>query len=235
MVRLVSAFTALFALFAAPACASPKDAIGGSPHVKAVSSHGRTVITFRDKSGRRLFRKLAGREVTASCEQVTFSDPLSPFPGSSTGESFQAPKRGGKLRIDISGSDADWCELLLVRKHSDDEPVVAVAITPPGATFLINRWWALAVDGLLEIASPNGNSGRFATTDQIVAKSKGAVIGLANPADPVPPGRYGYYSDGARHAEAVAVTPAGKRLFEEVNGDSLSTNVLPYVNSLQFD
>ena len=235
MVRLVSAFMTLFALIAAPAFASPSDAVGGSPHVKAVASHGRTVVTFKDKPGRRLFKKLAGRQVTAFCEQVDFSHPLSPFTPSSTGEGFQAPARGSKLRIDISGSEADWCELLVARKHNTAEPIVAVALTSAGATFLVNRFWGLGVDGLLTIAAPNGKSRDYAPTDEIVAKSKGAVIGLAAPADPVPPGRYGYYSDGAQHAEAVAVTPAGKRLFEEVDGDALSTNVLPYVNSLQFD
>jgi len=56
-----------------------------------------------------------------------------------------------------------------------------------------------------------------------------------NPADPVPPGKYAFYSDGAEHVEAVAVTPAGKRLFEDVNGDTVSTNLGKYLSSLNVD
>jgi hypothetical protein len=36
-------------------------------------------------------------------------------------------------------------------------------------------------------------------------------------------------------AIAVAVTPAGKRLFEDVNGDTMSTNLGNYLSSLNFD
>jgi hypothetical protein len=61
------------------------------------------------------------------------------------------------------------------------------------------------------------------------------VVGLATPDGTVAPGRYGIYSDGAQHIEAVAVTPAGRRLFLDLNGDTVSSNVLAQINSLNFD
>jgi hypothetical protein len=83
--------------------------------------------------------------------------------------------------------------------------------------------------------SPNGQpTDHYPPTAQIVADLKGAVVGLATPDDTVAPGRYGIYSDGAQHIEAVAVTAAGRRLFLDLNGDTVSSNVLGQINSLNF-
>jgi hypothetical protein len=233
LVKQLSALTVLFVLLlAAPAVASQRDAIAGTPYVKAGPSNRGTVVRFVGQRGRRLFKRVAGRSLRVSCEQAG-GDPLSPF-SSSSGESLVAPRRGNRLVLGITSSEADWCEVLVTRKHHDDLPVVAVALTPGGAAFLENRWWAIGVDGLLSAARSDRATGGYEPTEQIVGRTNGQVIGLANPADPVPPGRFGYFSDGAQHAEAVVVTPEGKRLFEEVNADTVSTNVLPYIDSLNF-
>ena len=89
------------------------------------------------------------------------------------------------------------------------------------------------VHQLVEGASIESTAGRYPTTTEFLANHPG-VLALANPADPVPPGKYGFYSDGAQHVEAVGVTPAGKRLFEDVNGETVSTNVRGFVGSLDF-
>ena len=233
MVRYLSAFTVLFVLaLAAPALATDEAVIGGTPSVKAAPSHGRTVIRFKKAAGHRLFKKIAGRELNVSCDTAPL-DPTSHF-GSSASEDFVAPKRGSKLTVDVTAGKADWCEVLVVRKHGKVAPIVAVALTSAGETFLDERVRALVVDGLVTSASFDAKSGHYPTTDQIVAESKGFVIGLASPSDPVPTGKYGFYSDGAQHIEAVAMAPSGKRLFEDVSGDTVSTNVLGYIGSLNF-
>ena len=49
---------------------------------------------------------------------------------------------------------------------------------------------------------------------------------LASPADTPPPGRIGYYSDGALHVAVVIVSGSGRRLFIELEPDDvLHTNV----------
>jgi hypothetical protein len=56
------------------------------------------------------------------------------------------------------------------------------------------------------------------------------IVALASPADTPPPGSVGYYSDGARHAAAVVLSAAGRRLFVEVDADDvLRTNVAMYL------
>lgn len=42
----------------------------------------------------------------------------------------------------------------------------------------------------------------------------------------MPTGKFGFYSDGAQHIEVVGVSTGGKRLFEDMNGDTITTNVL---------
>lgn len=215
-------------LLAAPAMASRSDVIGGNPSVTAVQSHGNTVITFKGRRGKQFYGQLAGREINLACQPAQL-DPVSPVDSGDT-DDFVAPKRGGKLRAILEG---DWCEVLLVHKHKV-KPIVAVAITPAGAAFLHERAYAVVVDGLVTEAAFEATSGHYPATQQFLSNRRTAILALTSPADPVPPGKYGFYSDGARHIEAVGVTPAGKRLFEDVNGDTVSTNVLGYIGSLSF-
>jgi hypothetical protein len=222
---LVAAFVLLAA---APALAANSDVIAGSPSVKALHAHGETVITFRGRHGKQLYKRVAGREINLICDPAQL-DPTSPF-FSRDKDAFVAPKRSPKLRATLEG---DWCEVLLVRKHHKPKPIVAVAITPAGAVFLDERVHAVVVHGLVEGASIESAAGSYPTTTEFLANHPG-VLALANPGDPVPPGKFGFYSDGAQHVEAVGVSSAGKRLFEDVNGDVVSTNVLGYVESLSF-
>jgi hypothetical protein len=130
--------------------------------------------------------------------------------------------------------EGDWCEVLLVHKHRRLVPIVAVAITPAGAVFLNERPYAVGVDTLVTEAGNESADGRYPPIEQFLSARQGTVIALSSPTDPLPPGKFGYYSDGAQHIEVVGVSPDGKRLFKEVNGDTVSTNILGYVDSLNF-
>jgi hypothetical protein len=55
------------------------------------------------------------------------------------------------------------------------------------------------------------------------------VVALAAPSDTPPAGVVGYYSDGAQHAAAVGLSTQGRRLFLEVNGDVLHTNIVEHL------
>jgi hypothetical protein len=215
-------------VLAAPAFAANSDVIAGSPSVRGLHAHGDTVISFRGRHGRQLYKQLAGREINLICDPAQL-DPTSPFI-SRDNDDFVAPKHSAKLRAVLEG---DWCEVLLVRKHHKPKPIVAVAITPAGAVFLDERAHAVLVHALVQGASIESAAGSYPTTTEFLAQHPG-VLALANPSDPVPPGKLGFYSDGAQHVEAVGASSAGKRLFEDVNGDVVSTNVLGYVDSLSF-
>jgi hypothetical protein len=222
--------TAVFMLLLAmPALATETDVIRGNPSVTAVHSGGNTVITFKGHRGKQLYSQIAGREINLSCHPASL-DPTSPGNSSDT-DDFVAPKRERKLRATLEG---DWCEVLVVRKHRL-HPLVAVAITPAGVPFLVERAYAVNVDGLVIGASVEAAADhQYPATGEFLSHRSPGILALSNPADPVPLGKYGFYSDGAHHIEAVGVTPAGKRLFEDVNGDTVFTNVLGYVESLSF-
>jgi hypothetical protein len=226
----LSMLVAAFVLFgAAPALATRSEVIAGSPSVKAVHAGGQTVITFRGGSGRRLYSQIVGREVKLSCRPAQL-DPTS-SPNSPDIDNFVPSRHSRKLRATLEG---DWCEVLLVGKHHRVKPIVAVAITPAGVPFLDARMRAVVVDGLVASASLESEAGRYPATQDLLSHQRPGVIALASPSDPVPAGKYGFYSDGAQHVEAVGVTLTGKRLFEDVNGDVVSSNVLAYVRSLSF-
>jgi hypothetical protein len=231
MVRRLSTFTIAFALvLAAPALASDVDAIGGTPSVAASHSHGQIVIVFTGARGKRLYGQVAGRRVAIECEQSVSKDPeLGAFPGASEIR-FKVPKKGHKLHAG-SPSDADWCQVLRFR-HGHLQPVVAVALTNDGKVFLDERLRAVELFGLLNALAPDNPSANYPTTSEAVAKLHGAVIGLANPGDSPPPGQFGVFSDGARHIEMVATSAAGRRLFYDVNGDTVSSNILGHLGSV---
>jgi hypothetical protein len=226
--RLSLLVAAFVLLLAAPALAANSDVIAGSPSVKALHAGGETVITFRGRRGMQLYKRVAGREINLICDPAQL-DPTSPFI-SRDKDDLVAPRRSAKLRATLEG---DWCEVLLVRKQHKPKPIVAVAITPSGALFLDERAHAVVVHRLVEGASIEAAAGRYPTSTEFLTHHPG-VLALANPTDPVPPGKLGFFSDGAEHVEAVGVSSAGKRLFEDVNGDTVFTNVLGYVESLSF-
>ena len=66
------------------------------------------------------------------------------------------------------------------------------------------------------------------TTAQAIVWGHGVVVALDGP-DGVPPhGKAGYWNDGSR-AVVAAVTARARRLFVEIEGDVVRTNVLGYL------
>src|SRR5215467_4581324 len=88
-------------VLAAPALAANSDVIAGSPSVKALHAHGETVIAFRGRHGKQLYKQIAGREINLICDPAQL-DPTSPFI-SEDKDDFVAPKRSAKLRHNLEG------------------------------------------------------------------------------------------------------------------------------------
>src|SRR5262249_16668367 len=149
--------------------------IDGTPSVKAVHSHGHTFITFKGKMGRRLYKEIAGQDGKLACRKVrpTFRVPI----GTDVTDRFYAPKAGHKLRVGTAG---DWCELVTVDKFDVATPVVAVALTATGKTFLAERLVALEVDFFIRSATINAENGHYPTVDSFVSENEG-LVPLASP------------------------------------------------------
>jgi hypothetical protein len=234
MVRRLSTITTGFVLalaLAGTAFASNEAVIGGTPSVKAVHSHGNIVVTFRGKQGRRLYRRIAGHKINVDCRTVQ-TDPTLLFESFGRVEDSFVPMHGGKLRTGVGG---DWCEIIRVGKHKKLTPIVAVGVTPIGETFLDERLWAVVVDAVITSASFEAKGGHYPTADRVLAKLGPHGVVLASPSDTPQPGKFGFYSDGAQHIAAAAVAKSGKRLFEELNGDTVSSNTGAYMSSFEFD
>jgi hypothetical protein len=102
-------------------------------------------------------------------------------------------------------------------------------------------WWPWS---LLALAAPSASAPECAAEDktgyptpaellEYLGKSApgslGAVVALATPSD-TPAGKaVGYFRDGAQHAATVVVSASGRRLFVELEGDVLHTNVARYL------
>jgi hypothetical protein len=159
--------------------------------------------------------------------------------------------RGRRIPTGDGSRGWDYCRLWLeartVRRDGrqrrvDRKLVVSVPLTQQGAVFLDGQEHAFLLLSTLTIsefaADDRGRNG-FLTPAELIAVitaegtgAPSAVVALASPSDTPPPDAVGYYSDGAKHAAAVTLSTLGKRLFLEINGDVLHTNITQYTRGL---
>ncbi len=65
----------------------------------------------------------------------------------------------------------------------------------------------------------------------LVSRLGGDLVALDSPGATPPPGRLGYWSDGARHGAVVILSQAGRRLYVEFDEDErVASNVLEYLD-----
>jgi hypothetical protein len=118
--------------------------------------------------------------------------------------------------------------------------IASAPLTRQGTEFLDNQYNTFLLTSLLtfsELAADERGRDGYLTPDELMGLRNGeprgpALVALASPSDTPPPDAIGYYSDGAKHAAAVIVSAAGKRLFLEENGDVVHTNVLRYLGDI---
>jgi hypothetical protein len=75
------------------------------------------------------------------------------------------------------------------------------------------------------VANSLAKAGRYPAASDVVATATRKAVELAGPGDTPPAGAYGVYSDADRHVEVVAQSSAGRRLFLDVDGDVISSNL----------
>ena len=137
-----------------------------------------------------------------------------------------------KLSTGFSAGKYDLCFISVVRKNGDEETLVDLPLTQQGAVFEDERLFASDLLGIVGAADSLAKSGQFPPAPDVAAKFNGAVVVLAAPTDTPPAGKYGFYSDAGQHITAVTLSSAGRRLFFDVSGDTVSTNVQAQINSL---
>jgi hypothetical protein len=215
---------------APPLHAAQAPQVGSTDGVKAVTSHGKVVFVFTS-SAKKLWKRVAGRAVAIDCEQTPIDTPGS-GPTHAQVQALKAPKKGMKLATGVRAGRYDLCVISVERKNGDQVELVDVALTQQGATFEDERLFASDLLSIVNVADSMATAGHFPPAAQVVPKFNGAAVELAAPTDTPPAGKYGFYSDGNQHVAAVVLSSAGRRLFFEISGDTVSTNVLAQINSL---
>jgi hypothetical protein len=210
--------------------------------VRLVRERGALVVVFA-KRAERLWRRVAGRRVDVHCTQL-FEDGIG-----SGNNPVRAPKRGRRIRTGDGSRGWDYCRLWLEgrtvkrdgqRRRVQRRLITSLPLTQEGTVFLDNQYNAFLVMGVLtisELSAENRDRDGYLTGDELMELANpqpgepGLVV-LPSPADTPPAGAIGYYSDGAQHAAVVIVSAAGKRLFYEVIGDAVHTNILRYLGGI---
>jgi hypothetical protein len=208
---------------AAHAQGEPLSPPGVRVHLRARGA----VVTF-DARAAKLYHRLRGRKVTLRCVLLGPPDALLREDRGES-DSIVTPRRRRPLHFDLPSRRFDFC--LLARADGTGDAPISVALTPRGTTFLDEQQATFRMVGVLAFAgslAPNGSNWPLA--DRVVAAGAGQIAALAGPGESPPPGKVGYYSDGARHVTVAVLSRAGRRLFIDSNGDVTSTNVLEYLN-----
>jgi hypothetical protein len=238
--------TALLLGLAAPFAATAQGPLplSATDGVRIVRERGQIVVVFA-KRAERLWKRVAGKRVDVHCTQL-FED------GTGSGNNpVRAPKRGRRIPTGDGSPGWDYCRVWLEartvrrdgwRRRVPRRLIASVPVTQQGAVFLDNQFNAFLLVGVLTVselaAEDRGREGYLTPAEllALAAEERAAArltpIALASPSDTPPPDTVGYYSDGAKHAAVVIVSAAGKRLFFEVNGDAVHTNVLRYLGAL---
>ena len=223
--------TLAVAVVAASLVAAAPAAAQDPLEVRGVRAHnaagGGVTITFTSRAAR-LHRRIAGLRTFVRCQAVVADGPLL-VPVDRVGELFaqrRTPLARRPLRIrHAAGTSFDVCELSAVRGQRTVRSLT-LPLTPAGAGYLAARRVGNRLVAALEVVSGLGPDGHYPTAQEALVP--GLVV-LAAPADSPPPGKVGLYSDGAQHITAVALTPAGVRLFIDANGGVLTSNVAELV------
>jgi hypothetical protein len=172
---------------------------------------------------------VAGREVTLDCVQTPSTTPGEGVKQAAA-EGFKAPKSGMRLKSGFKAGKYDLCTIAVARRG----PLALIPLTQKGAVFEDEALFAGDLLGIVDVADSLAAGGHFPSAAQVTAKSpSGAIVALAASTDTPPAGKYGFYSDANQHIAVVVLSSAGRRLFFEISGDTVSTNVLAQINFLQ--
>jgi len=250
LVLLVAAPTTCIAQAALP--------VGEAHGVRVVREKGAIVVVFTKRAAR-LYKRIAGRLVEVDCTDTEPQQPGPPrayaflvphHPGelteeSSGGVTMRAPKRRRKLATGDLTRGMDYCRVWLAahtvrrdgaRQRIPRRLIVSVPLTQTGAVFVDEESKVRRLMQLLFAAGFVADELKISgwpSYAQLIDAAHPAtglrIVNLASPADTPPARTIGYYSDRAEHVAVATVSRSGRRLFIEVAGDVLTTNVAGYV------
>ena len=249
--KALGGIVAALVLLVAPSTgvAQTKLPVGVAHGVRIVREHGAIVLVFTQRA-QKLYKRIAGRVVEVDCVDQQPGPPRAGTGGvdpisteASGGENVRAPKHRRKLVTGDLTRGMDYCRIWLtarpVRRHGERQRtrvIVSIPLTQAGAVFLDEEAKALKLVLALVGASLIGEQRHllgWPTYELLLdwggRKAEKRFVKLASPTDTPPAGAIGYYSDGQDHVADAILSKSGRRLFIELDGDVLSTNVSSYI------
>lgn len=191
-----------------------------------IAPQGRAMTVVFTREARALARRISGRRISVWCERGD----------KGVGEPMDVDRGQTRLRMPNYARGKDYCRIEIERRvDGDSETLVSIPLTQAGAVQLDEEIRALTVWALLDGAALTRRDARFPSPERLLATVRAerdpfGLVALASPTDTPPAGTVGYWSDGAEHAVAVALTATGRRLFVELlPGREVRTNVLGIV------
>jgi hypothetical protein len=229
--------TILLASIAAPAQAQDGLPVGESHGVRAERSHGSLVLVFSPRAAK-LRRRINSPYAWIECTQV--ADGL--FSGVHSGN-LDVPRRGRKVDTGFGVRGEDYCRIFLRahragRRHVPRRTLFSISLTQAGAVYLDEEAKtvallrvSLAVELVREKAKRPG-AVTYARLIRGLPQLQRVVVELAASGDSPPPGKVGYFSDGAEHTVLAVLSGLGRRLFiERSAGGVLTTNVAAHLGA----
>ncbi len=218
----------------------PRLPVGQADGIRIDREHGHLVVRFTRRAAR-LYRGIAGESLSYSCYGLAHRFELGVHVERQDSGSVPVPKRRRPIRIFKGGRRFDYCSLR-VRLGPHRTRTVNVPLTQRGAIFVDEQAATFRMSAILALASLTAaleDLRGFPTGDDLIAAlSKTSfltadaehLVALAAPGDSPPPGKIGYWSDGAENIAVVTVSASGRRLYIHEGPDqALTTNVAPYL------
>jgi hypothetical protein len=215
---------------------------GQTRGVRARRGRGGVVVGFSGPA-RRLFRPaVAGRRVQVACTRFE-GELLGVSVTNKVSTTLRAPRNRPTLRTGLRGRFA-YCEVIrpaFTRRPSRNRKVrlpsttlATDALTERGTVFLDERERApllFAVVTLAGVTEDLRTRDTYPESGPFVKQLGDPLVVLDDPLATPPKGKVGYFSDGGRHIAVATLSEQGRRLFVDINGDVVATNVLEYLDA----
>ena len=192
----------------------------------------------------RLLAQVRGRALTLECLRAPSRGPFGwGEESAAVSVGFAVPARGRTIDLGVGRRPPlDLCRVTWPRRTRPERLIVERALTPRGAVYGEERRAALRIGTVAAEADPSmTGSTRFepaaALLRRLGARARRGPVGplVALPTVDAPAPRapaVGYWSDGLHHGLVATTTSRGRRLFLEVDGDAIASNVLGFVRGI---